>query len=324
MRIWRSLDELPADRGRCVVTIGVFDGVHRGHRRLIRRAVEEGARRGLPAVLVTFDPHPLRIIRPEKAPVQLTTPEQRAELAEEFGIEALYVIRFTEEMSRHTPHEFARELLADGLRADAVVVGGNFTFGHRAAGTVETLAELGAEMGFDAIEVPLLAEDGHTVSSTYIRGRLAEGDVAGAAEALARPHRIVGTIVRGAGRGGAELGYPTANLESPPRNAIPADGVYAGWFTVLDDGEIDGSMEPGRAYPAAISVGTNPTFDGEIRTVEAFVLDEQADLYGRVGAIDLVERLRGMERFDGIDDLLVAMDRDVRRTREILGLETAE
>lgn len=158
------------------------------------------------------------------------------------------------------------------------------------------------------------------VSSSRVRGLLAGSDVAAAAELLGRPHRVAGPVVHGAGRGGRDLGYPTANLDLPEYTAVPVDGVYAGWFTVTDDGPVDGTIVPGRRYPAAISVGTNPTFGDTARSVEAFVLDESADLYGRLAAVDFVDHVRDMEKFSSVDELLVAMGRDVARTREILEL----
>lgn len=325
MRMWRGRDEIPADWGRCVAAIGVFDGIHRGHRRLIDAAVTAARARGVPTVLVTFDPHPLAITRPGTEPARLSTLDQRAALAAEAGVDALLVVEFTEDFARLTPEEFAVGLLVEQLHTDEVIVGENFTFGHRAAGDAATLASLGERHGFAVLAVGLLDDGAVTVSSTYIRARIAAGDVAAAAAALGRPHRVEGTVVRGFQRG-RELGFPTANLDVPAGTAIPADGVYAAWLRLLDpsaeapDGTGGpGVLDPDRIYQAAVSVGTNPTFDGVERTVEAHVLDVAADMYGARVAVDLVDRLRGMDRFDGIDALIAAMDRDVARTREVLG-----
>ncbi|MGH3344408.1 MAG: bifunctional riboflavin kinase/FAD synthetase [Carbonactinosporaceae bacterium] len=308
MQRWWGLDELPSGRGRSVVTIGVFDGVHRGHRHIVARAVELARLRGLPSVVVTFDPHPSAVLRPEAQPELLTTPARRADLFEELGVDAVGVLPFTKEFSALSPVEFARTVLADALHAEVVVVGRNFRFGHRAAGDVEMLADLGSTLGFSVEVVTLVGEEHARFSSTRIRQLVAEGDVEGAARALGRPHRVEGRVVRGEGRGGRDLGYPTANLECPPHTALPGDGVYAGQLVV-----------DGHALPAAISVGTNPTFDGTDRRAEAYVLDrDDLDLYGSTVAVDFVARIRAMERFDSVEALVERMADDVRRTRELL------
>lgn len=317
MQRWRGLDAIPADWGRCVVTIGVFDGVHRGHARLITKAVSEAERLGVKSVLMTFDPHPSEVVRPGSHPAQLTTMTRRAELVEGLGMDAILVMPFTAELSRLSPEGFVHEVLVERLHAAEVVVGENFTFGRKAAGNVEMLKALGQRFGFGVHGITLFADHEVTVSSTYVRSCVDAGDVAAAAEALGRPHRIEGVVVRGDGRG-KELGYPTANIESPLYTAVPADGVYAGWFTVLGTGPLVGTVSAGARRMAAVSVGSNPTFEGRSRTVEAYVLDEDTDLYGQHVALDFVQRLRGMERFGSIDDLLVAMARDVRHTRELL------
>ncbi|MCP9624011.1 bifunctional riboflavin kinase/FAD synthetase [Nocardia otitidiscaviarum] len=310
MQRWRSLDEMPAEWGRCVLTIGVFDGVHRGHAQLISRAVKSAAARGVPAVLMTFDPHPLEVVRPGSHPAQLTTLDRRAELVAELGIDVMVVMPFTQEFMKLTPERYVQELLVDKLQVAEVVVGDNFTFGKQAAGTVDTMRELGGRYGFDTDGVQLLGEHAVTFSSTYIRSCVVAGDMAAAAEALGRPHRVEGIVVRGDGRGKG-LGFPTANVAPHLHAAVPADGVYAGWFTVLDSGD------PVRRM-AAVSVGTNPTFDGRNRTVEPHVLDFDGDLYGKRVAVDFVEQLRGMRKFDSIDELVEAIGRDVKQAREIL------
>ena len=309
---WYGLAEVPSDWGACVATIGEFDGVHRGHRRVVERAREIGRSRQLPVVAITFDPHPDEVIRPGSHPPLLTTARRRSELLAGLGADAVFVLPFSLDFSRLSPDEFVRVVLSERLHAAAVVVGENFRFGHKAAGDVPMLAQLGEKYDFTAEGVPLLVDDGVTISSTYIRERLAAGDVAAAARALGRPHRVEGIVVRGHMRGRG-LGFPTANLETPPHTATPADGVYAGWLTRLD---LDGA-ELSR-WPAAISVGTNPTFGAGERTVEAYALDrDDLDLYGTHAAIDFTARLRGTERFDSVEALITQMREDVIKARDL-------
>jgi len=312
MHRWESLDEVPRGWGPSVVTIGVFDGVHLGHQRIVGRATEVAAQLALPVAVVTFDPHPDEVVRPGSHPPLLCTVRRRAELLAVLGADAVCVVPFTREFSELDPDEFVRVVLVERLRAARVVVGENFRFGYRAAGDVALLAELGEKYDFTAQGVALLADGGVTISSSGIRQRLSAGDVAGAARDLGRPYRVEGVVVRGQRRGKA-LGFPTANLETPPHTAVPADGIYAGWLTSLDAG--------GRAqerWPAAISVGTNPTFDGRERSVEAYALDrDDLDLYGTHVAVDFTARLRGMERFDTVGELVAQMHRDADAARAI-------
>jgi len=263
-------------------------------------------RRNLPAVLITFDPHPAEVIRPGSHPARLTTLRRRSELVAELGIDAFCVLPFTVELSHMEPATFAHEVLVDRLHAADVVVGANFTFGHKAAGDVTMLSALGRRFGFGVHGLDLITDHDVTFSSTYIRSCIDAGDVAAAATALGRPHRIEGVVVHGEKRG-RDLGFPTANISTAPFTALPADGVYAGRFVIH-----------GRELPGAISVGTNPTFSGRERTCEVYVLDVDEDFYGFDVAVDFVERLRGQERFEGIEALVAAIDRDVQRTREIL------
>ncbi|MFP5023036.1 bifunctional riboflavin kinase/FAD synthetase [Pseudonocardia phyllosphaerae] len=306
MQRWRGLEAVPPGWGRCVVTIGVFDGVHRGHRQLIGRAVAEARQRGLPAVVVTFDPHPAELVRPGTHPARLSTLDRRAQLVADAGADVFCVIPFTEQLSRMEPAGFAHEVLVDKLHAAVVVVGRNFTFGHRASGDVDTLAELGTRFGFACEALDLISDDQVTFSSTYIRSCIDAGAVVDAAHALGRWHRVDGVIVHGHKRG-RDLGYPTANVACPPHTAIPADGVYAGWFRI-----------GGRRLMAAISVGTNPTFSGHVRTVEAYVLDVDENFYGHEVGVEFVARLRGQEQYDGVEALIAQMGLDVERTREML------
>ncbi|GAA0519548.1 bifunctional riboflavin kinase/FAD synthetase [Saccharopolyspora thermophila] len=321
------MEQLPGGWGRCVVTIGVFDGVHRGHQQLITHAVQQARRRGVPCVLMTFDPHPAEVVRPGSHPAQLTTLRRRAELVEQLGVDVFCVVPFTRELSRIPAEEFVHTFLVEKLHAAEIVVGENFTFGHKAAGNIELLAKLGERFGFEVASDSLVSgpvrraddPDGRSVtfSSTYIRSCIDAGDVVAAASALGRPHRLEGIVVRGAGRGGKELGFPTANLSTPPHAAIPADGVYACWFTHRRRG----SAQPGRTLPAAVSVGSNPTFSGTERTVESYVLDVDADFYGEHVDLDFVQRLRSMERFDTVQALIDQMHQDVAETRQILGVD---
>ncbi len=266
---------------------------------------------------MTFDPHPMEVVRPGSHPAQLTTLARRAELAEELGIDVFCVVPFTPEFMKLSPERYAHEILVERLHVAEVVVGENFTFGKKAAGTVDLLRSIGARSGFAVQGLTLVAAHAVTFSSTYIRSCVDAGDVAAAADALGRPHRVEGVVVHGDGRGRG-LGFPTANVAPPMYAAIPADGVYAAWFTVLGSGSPVDGVSVGERYMAAVSVGTNPTFSGRKRTVEAYVLDEEADLYGQHVAVDFVERLRGMEKFDSVEALISAMHRDADRVREVL------
>jgi len=311
VRVWRSIEEVPAGLGPTVVTIGNFDGVHLGHQHVVRRAREVAAEHGLDTVVgVTFHPHPFAVLRPEHAPMTLTSLDDRVALLGDAGIDDVLVIPFDRQIASWTPEEFIDRVLVDALHAGAVVVGANFRFGNKAAGDVGLLTAAGAERGFLVAGVAL--DGGPQVwSSTYVRACVSSGDVEGAAEALGRPFSVHGIVVEGDKRGRA-LGFPTANVPASDVTAVPADGVYAGWLRRYDTGE---------RFPAAISVGTNPTFDGKReRRVESYVLDrDDLELYGVEVEVCFCHHLRGMERFDGIDELIAQMHDDVRRTRELIG-----
>jgi riboflavin kinase/FMN adenylyltransferase len=303
-----------------VATIGVFDGVHKGHQALIGKAVELAKERGLPSVVLTFDPHPAEVVRPGSHPAQLTSLTRKSELVEQLGVDVFCVLPFTLELSKVPAAEFVHEFLVDRLHIAAVVVGRNFTFGHKATGNVAMLRDLGHRFGFvtdgaDMVRVPRNGagtDEDMVFSSTYIRACIDAGDVRAAAAALGRPHRLEGIVVRGDGRG-RELGYPTANLSTPRNAAVPSDGVYACWFV-----HHPATGEAPRRLRAAVSVGTNPTFSGRERRVEAFVLDLDEDLYGQRVGLDFVARLRDMERYDTVDALVEQVGLDVRQTRELL------
>ena len=308
MQRWRGLEAVPRDLEGSVVTVGMFDGVHAGHRVILGRAVARARELGLPSVVLTFDPHPAEVVRPGSHPLVLAPPRLKAELMEQAGLDAMLVLPFTPVLAQLPAEDFARAILFGSLRARAVVVGANFHFGRQARGDVALLRELGAAAGveIDAVE---LVGDARPTSSTTVRTRVAEGDVRAASQLLGRPHRIEGIVVRGDQRGRL-LGYPTANLQPTPFAAVPADGVYAGWL-----------VHRGERLPAAISIGTNPTFEGTQRRIESFVLDANIDLYGAHIGVEFVERLRATEKFDSLETLIAAIDNDVARTRAILAAE---
>lgn len=308
MRVWRGLEDIGPDEvgGRTVVTIGNFDGVHRGHQQVITQVVARARETRSEAVVTTFDPHPMTVIHPDSAPLRLTSLARRIGILETLGVGAVLVLPFSRELSRWEPDEFVRKVLVEGLRAAEVHVGESFRFGHRAAGTVDTLREAGARYGFAVVAVPL-AGDTARWSSTYVRECLAEGDTVTAAAVLGRPHRVEGPVVEGDKRG-RELGYPTANLALDDDVAIPADGVYAGWLVRAD----------GDRLPAAVSIGTNPTFGGTARRVEAYALDrDDLELYGECVGVEFAERLRDTVTFSGVEPLVEQMARDVARAREL-------
>jgi riboflavin kinase/FMN adenylyltransferase len=320
---WTSLDDVPSGHGPSVVAIGNFDGVHRGHRSVLVRLIDEARARAARAVAITFDPHPLALLHPERAPELITGTGTKLDLLAATGLDATLVMPFTRELAAMTPREFVEQVLVGRLGASAVVVGHDIRFGVRNSGDLSTMQELGAELGFDVVVLddvtgPVHGEPpgGRRWSSSWVRELLAEGDVASAADVLGRPHRVVGEVVHGDHRG-RELGYPTANLSPQATGAVPRDGVYAGWLVRLDlDDEV-----PDRVLPAAVSIGTNPTFEGTVRRVEAYVLDRtDLDLYGETVAVELVERLRDTVTFTGIEPLVEQMGRDVERCRQVLSV----
>jgi riboflavin kinase / FMN adenylyltransferase len=310
---WTDLAETPERLRPCVATFGNFDGVHLGHRAVLARLTAEGTGRGLPSVAVTFDPHPATIFHPET--LELIAPETlRDELLESTGIDGLLVLDFTEEFAQQTAEDFIVHTFVDTLRVQALVVGEDSRgFGRGYTGDVGTLRELGARYGFDVVVLDDLG-NGERWSSSAVRRHLAAGEVAQAASILGRPHRMTGTVVHGAHRG-RELGYPTANLSPDSVGLVPADGVYAGWLTRT----ALSPQDPERTLPAAISVGTNPTFHGTLRTVEAYVLDRtDLDLYDAEVTVEFVEHIRPTLRFDSIEHLLEAMGEDIEKCRQVL------
>jgi riboflavin kinase / FMN adenylyltransferase len=313
VRVWHGRDEIDRDLGPTVVTLGNFDGVHRGHRHVLAEARGLAARLGgIPVVAVTFDPHPMTVIRPDLAPTPLTSVEERTALLTAAGADAVLVLRFTSKLADQSAEVFAKTVVFGALHAAGVVVGENFRFGHRALGDVALLRRLGVEHGAEVVGLALDGAGDQRWSSTYIRACLADGDVRAANEALGRSFSLHGRVVRGDQRG-RELGYPTANVPvSSSRTAVPADGVYAGWLRRLDRPDAPW-------WPSAISVGTNPTFGGIDRRVESYVLDRtDLELYDDLVEVVFVERLRGMVTFDSVEALVEQMAADVDQARALL------
>lgn len=313
MRVWHGVGDVDPELGSTVVTIGNFDGVHRGHQHVLTEAKAAATRLGgLPLVVVTFDPHPMRVIRPDKAPQPLTSVEERLVLLGAAGADVVLVLEFTPGLADLEPEAFTESMVFGALHAKAVVVGESFRFGHRARGDVALLRALGAERGIEVVGLPLDGTRDRIFSSTLVRDALAAGEVEEATTALGRPFAIHGRVVRGDQRG-RELGYPTANVPvAGSSTAVPADGVYAGWLRRLDQSDAPD-------WPAAISVGSNPTFDGVERRVESYVLDrDDLELYDALVEVRFVERLRGQVRFESIEALVTQMRLDVDRARVLL------
>jgi riboflavin kinase / FMN adenylyltransferase len=330
VQLWRDLADVPADFGPSYVTIGNFDGVHRGHQTVLTRMCADARASGARAVAVTFTPHPLQVHRPGAAPELLAGDEDKLELLAETGLDAVLLLDYTLGFARQTPLEFVERYLVDGLRARTVVVGRDVRFGWGNAGDLATMVDLGARFGFDVEVIADVTPDGRGSdpahrrwSSTWVRELLDAGDVAAAATVLGRPHRLRGTVVHGDARG-RDLGFPTANLGRDTAGMVPADGVYAGWLRVTRTA--DGSVvRGGERLPAAVSIGTNPTFDGQERRVEAYVLDrDDLELYDAQVVLELVDRLRPTLRFESVDELLATMHDDVERARAVLAPARAD
>ena len=326
---WRSLDEVTPGFGPSAVSIGNFDGVHRGHQEVFTRLLDTARERAAQSVVVTFDPHPALVHRPESHPGLIMGLEDKLDALEETGVDAVLVLPYSLEFSDLTPEQFLVDYLVRPLGAISLVIGSDVRLGRNNSGDLAAITEVGREHGFDVVVVEDVpgapaAEDGtpsgsasrregRRCSSTWVRSCLEAGDIEGAAQLLGRPHRMRGEVVHGAARG-RQLGFPTANLAPEATGFIPADGVYAGWL-------VD---QEGTRWPTAISVGSNPTFDGVTRQVEAHVIDrpeeavEVFDLYGQTVVVEFVERLRGMVAYRGIEALVVQMRDDVKRTRDIL------
>ncbi len=336
MYYWNDLAEVPCGFGPSVVTIGNFDGVHRGHQQVLSQLIDAARADGCAAVAVTFEPHPAKVHRPEEAPEQIMGLEARLDTLAATGLDGVLVMHYTLALAANTPEEFVRNVFVDTLGASTVFVGHDVRFGKNNSGDLETMKQLGERYGFSVVVInefgsdvtasPLPNSDGTADddgtsgdtagrggSSTWVRELLSSGDVQTAYRVLGRPHRVRGEVVRGAARGRAH-GFPTANLAPAATGFLPADGVYAGWMTDAD----------GRRWPAAISVGSNPTFEGVSRQVEAHVINrpeeapEDFDLYGQMVVVEFVDRLRPMVAYKGQEALVDQMRLDVQQTRDLL------
>lgn len=311
MHTFWGLSKIPADFGPTALTIGKFDGVHLGHIEILKQLNVEAKKLGLLSTVVTFDKNPRALLTPESSPEDIVALEDRLALIEQQHVDACVVLEFDQNLSSLSAKEFAQKILCDSLGAKVVLAGHDFRFGENASGDISTLRELGQRLGFEVVLIDdVMPESGVRASSSRIRQAMSEGDITTASHMLGRYPRVKGEVVHGAKRG-RELGFPTANLSQHSFGLVPADGVYAGWF-----------YDGGQKFPCAISVGTNPTFEGvNQRTVEAFLLDQNLDLYGHEVEVEFVEYLRGMVAFTGIEPLIEKMHEDVTRTREVLGLE---
>jgi riboflavin kinase/FMN adenylyltransferase len=317
MHVVTDLADYSPPASGSVVTIGAYDGVHLGHQAVLRLVRDLAEARGHAAVCCTFDRHPAEVVRPESAPKQLTTLEQKLELIAETGfVDTTFVLTFDESRSHEPAEEFVQDVLVKGLGASLVVVGADFHFGHRRHGTVKLLEQMGAELGFEVLGLGLVPVEGDATgqpySSTRVRELLAWGDVAEAARLLGRPprpHEVRGTVEQGDQRG-RELGFPTANVAVPARTCLPADGIYAGTF--VDGAEVE--------RPCAISLGQRPTFyeDADRSLLEAHLLDFDGDLYGQAVKVRFVDHIRPELRFDSVDELVAQMSSDVQATRQVL------
>ena len=305
MEIIRDPAWSPALEQGSVVTVGEYDGVHRGHRTVISEMHRMAAERGCATAVVTFDRHPATIVRPESAPRLLCDLDHKRELLAETGVDYTLVVEFTPEQAEVPAEMFARQVLVDCLQARAVVVGADFHFGQGRRGNVETLGAVGEEFGYEVVGLPLVKQltgEGEVISSTSIRAALSEGDVEKAHRLLGRPFEVRGVVTPG-DRRGRTIGFPTANIPTTPDLQVPADGVYAAWY-VRDDGA---------QYPAAVNIGKRPTFydDAERSLIEAHLIGFRGDLYGESAKVRFVRRLRGEKKFDGIDSLKQQLVKDV-------------
>ncbi|WP_022869188.1 bifunctional riboflavin kinase/FAD synthetase [Yaniella halotolerans] len=319
MQYWAGTAAIPQPSPPSVVTLGNFDGVHRGHRAVLKLVDDTAKQHDLQSVAVTFDPHPRLVHLPEEPLVPIVSLPQKIRLLESSNVDATLVIHYTLDFATQTAEQFVENILVDALNVQIVVVGTDTRFGAGNTGDINTLRKLGKVHDFEVVQVDDIGET-ERWSSTWVRDTLEAGKVAQASRILGRYHTVEGEIVHGHARG-RELGFPTANFASDSQGMIPADGVYAGWFT----------NEVGKQLPAAISVGSNPTFNDVVRTVEAHIFDrpdgevlEDFNLYGQHCAVEFVARIRGMKAFTGIDDLIKQMDDDVRQAGEVLSGKAPE
>ncbi|SNT05598.1 riboflavin kinase / FMN adenylyltransferase [Micrococcales bacterium KH10] len=330
MQIFEGIERVPVGFGPCVVTIGNFDGVHRGHREVLEQVASLARRDGLQSVAMTFDPHPAQVHRPDHAPAAICSLQERLSHIADAGVDATLVIHYTEDFARQSPEQFVQSFLVNLLQMRTIVAGHDIRFGWGNEGNIDTLRALGRSYGFDVVVIHDVGRgdtdsgvsgEPSRWSSSLIRRALRQGDVTTANRMLGRLHRMSGEVVHGDHRG-RELGFPTANLSTDSEGLVPADGVYAGWLTVLDSDAI-GQDEPAR-LPVAISVGTNPTFDGSERRVECYVLDrDDLDLYGHHVRVEFVGFVRGQVAFESVTALVEQMHADVTRVRTALAVGNA-
>jgi riboflavin kinase/FMN adenylyltransferase len=308
MQFFDGLAAVPPGFGPSAVTIGKFDGVHAGHRAVIASLQNVAAQRGLAATVVTFDRHPLSVLNPDLCPVSLISNSQKIELLASTGVDATLMLSFDRALSEQAPEDFVTSILVDKLRARVVFVGADFRFGAKGRGDIALLRELGLEHDFEVELISeVTSEQGRRASSTWVRELLDAGNVAEAATVLGRLPAVRSVVVHGEQRG-RELGYPTANLSPDLEGFIPVDGVYACWATI-----------DGVRYAAAVSVGNNPTFEGvPQKQVEAHLLDQHLDLYGKGIELEFVDYIRPMNKFDSVEALVTQMNRDEDRIRVVL------
>jgi len=308
MEVLRDPAALPETVAGTALTVGFFDGVHLGHCDVVERTRAVAAELGVPSAVLLLDRHPATVVRPETAPRLLTDRSQRIAFLRDLGVDYAVVLQFDEEQSLQAPEEFVASVLLGDLRARAVVSGEDFHFGHRRRGDASLLHALAAQLGFRFELVAPVLHGGEVVSSTLIRGAVAEGDMHRAARLLGRAYELHGVVEHGDGRG-RTIGFPTANVAVPGDMLLPVDGVYAGWYRRPDGGR----------HVAAISVGRRPTFYDEngLLLVEAFILDFDADLYGEQAWVEFTDYLRGQEKFDSVESLCAQLARDVEQTRRL-------
>ncbi|CAB4959032.1 unannotated protein [freshwater metagenome] len=306
---WKSTAQIDAEFPETAVTIGKFDGIHLGHQALLAELVEVSEEHGIASVVVTFDRHPDALLNPGRLKPALIGPRQKQFLLAEAGVDAVLTLTFDDDLAHKSPEEFVQTYLVEALKARIVLVGENFRFGAKGAGTVVTLAELGAKYGFKVIVVPSVMVEGQVISTTLIRDVLDQGEVEMAAELLGRPHLTTGIIEHGL-KIGRSIGFPTANMSREAEGYLPVDGVYAGWLYADQE-----------RYPAALSVGINETFQAVPRLIEAHVIDRtDLDFYDKVVSLEYVKHIRPSAKFNGIEDLVAAINRDVAMCRIILGV----
>lgn len=309
MITWSSLNQIPTDFAGTAVTIGKFDAIHLGHQQLLAELLDTAEDASLAPVVLSFNSHPNTQLNPSAAPLPVIGANQKQFLLAEAGVEALLSVEFDDEFAALSPQQFVEQYLVEGLHAEWVLVGADFRFGNGGAGNIDLLRDLGAKHGFRVKVVPQVSVDGEVVSTTRIRALLDAGDVTAAASLLGRPHTTIGVIEHGL-KIGRQIGFPTANMSREAEGYLPLDAVYAGWLYVGKE-----------RYPAALSVGINDTFQAVPRLVEAHVIDETSlDLYNKIVTLEYVAFIRRAAKFDGLESLVEAINNDISKIRDILGI----